>query len=95
MSNNGKPMPRTIDEPDQVLLWSVDELIPVATIFGIGITSHELTASVVLIFLFLKSYRRFREGRPNGYFQHIMYWYGFAGNETMTIRNPFIRRFLP
>jgi len=88
-------MPRSLDEPDQVLLWSIDELIPVATVFGLGITMHQLTAAVVCIVLFLKFYRRFRDGRQSGYFQHVMYWYGFAGHETVTVRNPFIRRFLP
>jgi conjugal transfer pilus assembly protein TraL len=97
MSNQhqGKAMPRSLDDPDQMLLWSVDELVPVAVCFGLGITMHQMTAAVVGIFVFLKVYRRFRNGRPNGYMQHIMYWYGFAGNETVTIRNPFIRRFLP
>lgn len=93
--SQGKNMPRSIDEPDQILLWSVDELLPVAIIFGLGITLHQLLASIALIFVFLKGYRRFRDGRPAGYIGHQMYWYGFIGNETITIRNPFIRRFLP
>lgn len=92
---HGVPMPRSIDDPDQILLWSIDELIPVVVIFGLGITMHQLTISVVSIILFLNFYRKFRDGRPNGYLQHLMYRYGFAGSETVTIRNPFIRRFLP
>lgn len=90
-----KRMARSIDEPDQVLLWSVDELIPVAVLFGIGITMHQLLASIALIFAFLRVYRRFRDGRPNGYLGHQLYWYGFAGSETITVRNPFIRRYVP
>lgn len=88
-------MPRSLDDPQQILLWSVDELIPVATLFGLGIVMHQLTACVVGIYLFLKVYRRFREGRSKGFAVHWMYWYGFAGNETSTVRNPFIRRWLP
>lgn len=94
-STSGKKMPKTIDSPDQILLWSIDELIPVIVIFGLGIIMHQLTIAVILIFASLKFYRRFRDGRPAGYFAHLMYWYGLAGAETLTIRNPFIRRFLP
>ena len=92
---NGKPMPRSIDEPDQVLLWSVDELIPVAVVFGVGIFIHQLTIAVCSIYFCVKLYRRYRDGRPLGFTQHFMYWYGFSGKDTVTIRNPYIVRFLP
>jgi len=93
--HHGKQMPKSLDDPDQVLLWSIDELLPVAVLFGLGITMHQLTAAVVGIVVFLKVYRRFRDGRPAGYLQHLAYWYGFTGAETTTVKNPFIRRFLP
>ena len=95
LPTEGRRMPKSIDDPAQVLLWSMDEFVMVAVLFGVGLTFRQLTASVIFIFIFLKVYRRFRDGRPNGFLQHIMYWYGFAGSETTSIRNPFIRRFLP
>lgn len=91
----GKRMPRSIDEPDQILLWSIDELLPVGILFGLGIVMHQLIGAIVMIVIFLKVYRRFRDGRPNGYLTHLAYWYGLAGPQTATVRNPFIRRFLP
>jgi conjugal transfer pilus assembly protein TraL len=94
-SPNGMRMPKRLDDPDQLLLWPMDEFAFVATIFGIGITAHQLTACIVVIFFSLKGYRRYREGRPRGYLLHLLYWYGFAGRETVTLRNPFIRNFYP
>ena len=88
-------MPKSIDDPAQVLLWSLDEFVLVAVLFGVGLTFRQLTIAVISIFILLKVYRRFRDGRPNGFLQHFMYWHGFAGSETSTVRNPFIRRFLP
>lgn len=94
-SSGGLRMPKTLDDPDQILLWSMDEFIVVAILFGLGITFHQLSISMISAFIFLKVYRRYRDGRPRGFMQHVMYWHGFAGRETVTIRNPFIRKFFP
>ena len=88
-------MPKSLNDPTQVLLWSLDEFIVVAILFGVGLIFRQLLLAIACIFIFLKVYRRFRDGRPNGFFQHLMYWYGFSGSETSSVRNPFIRRFLP
>ena len=87
--------PKSIDEADQVLLWSMDEFIIVAGMFGLGVVFRQLTFAVIAIIVFVKVYRRFREGNQPGFGLHFAYWYGFAGHETVTIRNPFTRRYLP
>ena len=94
-TGQGIRMPKTIDDPDQILLWSMDEFIVVAGLIGVGITFAQLFLSMVGAFFFLKVYRRFREGRPRGFIQHGLYRSSLTGLETVTIRNPFIRRFFP
>lgn len=94
-ASQGVRMPKTIDDPDQILLWSMDEFIVVAGLVGVGIVFAQLFIAIVSSFFFLKLYRRFREGRPAGFIQHMLYRSGLTGLETTTIRNPFIRRFFP
>lgn len=94
-SSRSLRMPKSIDDPDQILLWSLDEFIVVAVLFGVGIIFAQLMISIVASYFFLKAFRRYREGRPIGFMQHVLYWTGLTGMETTTVRNPFIRRFFP
>ncbi len=86
-------IPRYVDDPPHILLWSADEVAPIllALVFGI-IFSHTfifLLAGVALT----KVYSRFRDGRPDGYIMHLIYWYGFLPIRARSIPNPFARRF--
>lgn len=92
-SSRSLRMPKSIDEPDQILLWSFEEFMVVAVLFGLGIVFAQLMVAMGSSYFFLKIFRRYREGRPTGFMQHIMYWSGLRGLETTTVRNPFIRRF--
>ncbi|TOF20049.1 conjugal transfer protein TraL, partial [Vibrio parahaemolyticus] len=42
-----------------------------------------------------KLYRRFRDGRPDGFILHAIYWAGLLPTKAKTIPNPFIRSYLP
>jgi conjugal transfer pilus assembly protein TraL len=42
-----------------------------------------------------KLYRRFRDGRPDGFILHAIYWVGLLPTKAKTIPNPFIRSYLP
>lgn len=91
----GRRMPKSLDGPQQILLWPMDEFAIVAVIFGVGIFVKQLTIAIVVIFAFLKLYRKFRDGRQAGYLLHFLYWLGFSGHETFAVRNPFVRRYIP
>ncbi len=88
-------MPNEIDKPDRMLMWSIDELIPVLALFGLGIVFGMLMYSLITIFIFLKFYRRFQEGSSEGFMYHFIWWFGFDGTSTKNIRNPFQKRYFP
>lgn len=93
-STNGfRRMPRTVDDPAQVFFWAIDELIVVLVLVGGGIFSGKLMWCLLAAFLWTRLYRRFREGRPDGFLQHYLYWYGLGGPKRPTVPNPFIRSF--
>lgn len=93
MSNS--EIPRHIDEPPQVLLWSAEELAPVAFGLAIGMIIGQALVLTVLGLAIAKIYRRFSDGNPDGYLLHALYWAGFMPSKSKTVPNPFARRYLP
>ena len=88
-------IPQMIDEPPNVLMWTADELAPVTLGLLLGIFLEQLAVMTLLGLALAHFYRRFRDGRPDGYSLHLLYWIGVAPIRGRSAPNPFIRRFLP
>jgi conjugal transfer pilus assembly protein TraL len=88
-------IPKHIDDPVTLLIWSADEFAPAAFLLILGILIGQVTIMLVLAVVAIKAYRRFRDNRPDGYPLHAAYWIGLLPSEAITIPNPFIRAFYP
>lgn len=88
-------IPRFVDDPPHVLLWSADELAPVAIGLVAGILTGNAFVLTALGVVATKLYRRFRDNHPDGFLLHALYWYGLWPNHARSMPNSFIRRFLP
>lgn len=89
-------IPRYIDDPPHLLLWSADEVAPIGLGLVLGIFADQLAVFSAIGFAASYIYRRFRDGRPDGFLFHWLYWYGFwPGRGGTVMRNPFERRYLP
>lgn len=88
-------IPRYIDEPPHVLIWSAEELAPVAFGLAIGMVTGQAFVLTVLGLAIAKVYRRFSDGNSDGYLLHALYWWGFIPSKSRTIPNPYARRYLP
>lgn len=88
-------IPNTIDDPPHFLLWSMDELTPIIVGLSIGMMIGKafIFTSIGLAVTYL--YRKYRDGRPDGYLMHMLYWYGFWPSRSKLIPNPFSRKYLP
>ena len=82
-------IPKHIDDPVTLLVWSADEFAPAAFMLILGILIGQVTAIAI------KGYRRFRDNRPDGFPLHAAYWVGMLPSKAGTIPNPFIREFHP
>ena len=85
-------IPRTIDEPPYFLIWRFDDVaLPV---FGViaGILSDQMLLCIALGVGSSFLYRRYREGRPELFLVHALYWHGFWPNRGHVMVHPFIRR---
>jgi conjugal transfer pilus assembly protein TraL len=88
-------VPKHIDDPVTLLVWSADEFVPAAFLMMLGMLIGQLLIMLVLSVIVLKAYRRFRDNRPDGYALHAAYWIGMLPSQAITIPNPFIREFYP
>ena len=88
-------IPKHIDDPVTLLVWSADEFAPAAFMLILGILIGQVTAMIVLSVIAIKAYRRFRDNRPDGFPLHAAYWVGILPSKAATIPNPFIREFYP
>ena len=88
-------IPKHIDDPVTLLIWSADEFAPAAFLLILGILIGQVTIMLVLAVVAIKAYRRFRDNRPDGFPLRAAYWIGLLPRKAITIPNPFIRAFYP
>lgn len=91
-SDSVRKMPRGIDDPIEVLIWSLDEFIVMMTFFCIGLMLDSMLIGFAVGFVFSKILRKHRDSTPDGYLNHVTYWYGFRGDKGRSFINPFKRR---
>jgi conjugal transfer pilus assembly protein TraL len=86
-------IPKTIDDPPLILLWRVDDLVPIVLCLVIGIFTGSpgtMFKLIVLGVLLVRLYSKYRERRPDGHALPFLYWYGLLplrGRTTPPIRS--------
>lgn len=88
-------IPKHIDDPVTLLVWSADEFVPAAFLMMLGMLIGQLLIMLILSVVVIKAYRRFRDNRPDGYALHAAYWIGMLPSQAITIPNPFMGEFYP
>ncbi|MCK9172182.1 MAG: type IV conjugative transfer system protein TraL [Desulfuromonas thiophila] len=88
-------LPTYVDEPHQFLLWSADEIIPLLTLFVLGVMFEQICIFTFVGFLLTSFYKKYKNSRPDGFLLHGLYWAGLLPARARCFVNPFIRRFFP
>ena len=88
-------IPKLIDEPIHVLLWTVDELAPVAIGLFAGIMLDRSLLFLMAGFGLSYLYKSFRDAKSDGFALHFLYWHGVMPTKSYTSPNPFTRIFVP
>jgi len=88
-------IPRRVDEPPHILMWSADELSPLLLGIVIGVVMHKIVICTLVGYIVTNLYRKFRDNHPDGYLLHLLYWTGMPITKSKAFRNPFVRRYLP
>lgn len=69
-------MPRDVDEPLPFLMFEIDEVIVMVVCLMVGIVTRELTYAIVLSFVVVKMFSRWKAGKLPGVLAHMMFWFG-------------------
>tara|TARA_R110001583_G_scaffold118370_2_gene269721 strand:+ start:1038 stop:1322 length:285 start_codon:yes stop_codon:yes gene_type:complete len=88
-------IPRKVDDPPHFLLWSADELAPIIIGLAIGMMFGVAFMMTVCGFVVTHFYKKFKDGHPDGFMLHALYWYGFMPGRGKSVRNPYSRLYLP
>jgi len=88
-------LPRGLDDAHQILLASTEEMVPFFGMLIAGVLLEQLLICLLLSFLLIKLFRRFRDNRPDGYLYHRLYWFGLMPLKGYSVINPYRRLFLP
>ncbi|MGN1393019.1 MAG: type IV conjugative transfer system protein TraL [Succinivibrionaceae bacterium] len=86
--------PHGVDEPPIILLWSIDELLPLIVGILIGMQIGQALICTIIGLFISKLYSRFLDIKPQGYLLHLLYWYGIYFRSYRTMPNPFKREFV-
>ncbi|MFZ6765063.1 type IV conjugative transfer system protein TraL [Pseudoroseomonas sp. WGS1072] len=89
------PLPRTVDEPPYFLLWRIDDLFAPCLLMVVGLMFERMMGGLALGLVLSLVYRRFRDGRPENYVLHAIYWSGLWPGRGYSFPNPFARIWWP
>jgi conjugal transfer pilus assembly protein TraL len=84
-------LPQGVDAPPSLLLWRLDDLIPLILMLMVGILADRLLMFVLLGLALSRLYGRFRDSRPDGFALHWAYWHGLVPLAARSCPNPFSR----
>lgn len=92
MENQEIRLPRTLDDPPEILLWSSDELVPLMLCIGIGLFIDHFFIMLFVGIVMWRVLRRYKDSRPNGHLMHALYWVGMPLGKHPLLANAY-RRF--
>jgi len=75
-------IPRRLDDPELIGLWTLDEFIALVVPFAWGILSQHLFVGLVLSLVGWFVLRKAKAGRASSWLLHLAYWHlppGFTG----------------
>lgn len=88
-------IPRHVDDPPHILLWSTDEIAPPLVGLFFGIIFAQMTICILIGCVVSYFYKRFKDNHADGVLNHMIYWSGIPITTAKHFPNPYIRRFFP
>lgn len=88
-------IPTHLDAPKRMLFWTVDQVVPFALLFVIGMMAGKLFVGIIGGVTLSWALEKYKNSRSDGLMQHFAYWYGIIPLNGRGMINPFIRRIFP
>ena len=87
--------PRYADDAVRLLIWTPDQVGPMAVMFIVGMLTNSLFTCAVIGLGASWMYTKYSAGKPTMYVLHLLYWHGVMPIKARCAINPFLRRILP
>ena len=88
-------IPTRCDEPVHILLWRMDELLPVFVGMCVGLVIGQVMLCMAAGMVVTHFFKKFVDSHPNGFMLHMIYWAGITRKKARIMINPYIRTLLP
>lgn len=88
-------IPTHQDDPQWIIIWPIDELLPVVACGCVGILMSQAAIMLAIGYLVSRAYHRAKDTKPNGFVEHWAYSKGVSFCRSKTMKNTFNRRFIP
>lgn len=85
-------IPRYIDDQPKIFFWDLDVFLICATCIFLGILTDALITGVVLGTGIAYAFTKFKQGKPDSFLFHALYWNGFL--KLKGIPPSYMRRFI-
>ena len=72
-------IPSTLDEPEKMAFWTVDEFVILIGCMGLGIVFGRFVEGIIAGFLGVHLIKRFKKGESLNVLRHALYWYAPSG----------------
>lgn len=88
-------IPTRADDSPRLLIWSVEQFLPIVAGFCFGIMLHQIFICTALGILLARYYGKFRDLHADGLAFHFFYHYGLFPTKKKSFVNPFIKILFP
>ena len=95
MADKPTEIPQHQDDPQWIIIWPIDELLPIAILSGVGLLFEQLTICFLIGIGIAKAYKYAKSSRHNGFVLHWLYAHGLALSRSKTMQNTYFRKFIP
>lgn len=85
-------IPKFVDDPAQIMIFEIDEVIVMTMLFGLGIILEKLFVMMIIMVVVWQVFKRVKMSSHRGLLQHTAFWYGFD-NFKWRFGNSFNRYF--
>lgn len=96
MSQQPIKIPTRADDPPRVLVWTIDEFLPIVIGFSVGILVHQIFICTALGIGASMLLAKNRDSNADGAMFHWVYSKGLGfTKKSKSLLNPFIKIFFP
>jgi len=71
------PIPNYVDAQMQIFFWEIDEFFPTLVIFLLFFMWDQILWGIILSYIFVRMFARFKVANMDGVLFHMAWWSGF------------------